>query len=227
MSPTGRLQLSDEAAVYVRSMIMAGEMRPGEHIRPESVAQALQISTTPAREALQALKVEGFLELVPRKGFIVSELNGEDIRDLFTVQALIAGELAARACSRATDTALNELVALHHEMLAASRRADTEALEEKNHYFHKQVNRMSGSRKIVWALSLMTRYVPRRFYSNIEGWPEATIHDHSDLVDALTARDSNAARQAMADHIAHSGELLAAHFDERQGDRATASRVAG
>lgn len=73
----------------------------------------------------------------------------------------------------------------------------------------------------------MTRYVPRRFYSNIEGWPEATIHDHSELVEALTARDTDAARNAMADHIAHSGELLAAHFDERQGHRAPPPRVAG
>ena len=210
-----RPQLSDEASAFVRGLIMSGTLRPGAAVRPETIGEALNISTTPAREALQALRVEGFLDLVPRRGFLVAPLTGQDIRDLFQVQALIGGELAARAASTATDTDVAELEALHHELIAAAARNNDELLEEKNHAFHREINLLADARKMIWALGLITRYVPRRFYSSIPGWPRATADDHAALLEGIRARDPEATRAAMHTHIVHSGELLAAHFDER------------
>lgn len=210
-----RPQLSDEASSYIRGLIMSGELRPGAAVRPETVGEALRISTTPAREALQALRVEGFLELIPRRGFQVAPLTGQDIRDLFQVQALIAGELAARAAANATDEDIAELEALHHELIAAASRNNHDGLEEKNHAFHREINLMAGSRKITWALELVTRYVPRRFYSAIEGWPSATLDDHTELLEGIRTKDAEATRAAMCKHITHAGELLADHFDRR------------
>lgn len=216
-----RRQLSDVAASYLRNLIMAGEVLPGTSVRAETVAEALGISTTPAREALQALRVEGFVRLLPRRGFIVADLTGQDIRDLFKVQALIAGELAARAAEQVTDTQLRELDALHHELIAAAMRDDHSVLEEKNHAFHRFLNTLVDAPKIAWVLGLVTRYVPRRFYASIDGWPAATVDDHTELLAGLHARDPRRARRAMEEHIGHAGELLATHFDERthQPDR--------
>ncbi len=194
---------------------MSGTLTPGESVRPESVGTELGISTTPAREALQLLRAEGFLDLTPGHGFTVAPLTGDDVRDLFAVQALLAGELAARAADNGTEAELRELEALHLELTAAARRGDTTGLEEKNHQFHRTVNRMARSRKVQWALSLVVRYVPREFYGSIPGWPEATTADHEALLDALRAADAAGARNAMRAHIAHAGELLAQHFDRR------------
>ncbi|MFT4165078.1 MAG: GntR family transcriptional regulator [Microlunatus sp.] len=213
----GRRQLSDVAAAYLRDMIMAGELRPGTSVRAETVAEALDISTTPAREALQALRVEGFVRLQPRRGFLVADLTGADISDLFTVQSLIAGELAARAAKAVTDSDLRELDALHLELVAAAARGDHAELEETNHAFHRRINLLVDAPKIIWVLGLLTRYVPRRFYATIEGWPAATVDDHAELLAGLHARDPQRTRRAMADHIMHAGTLLAAHFDERTG----------
>jgi DNA-binding GntR family transcriptional regulator len=210
-----RPQLSDDAAAYVRSMVMSGQWRPGDSVRPEAIGEVLGISATPAREALHALRVEGFLELLPRRGFQVAPLTGQDIRDLFEAHGLIAGELAARAAVRATQEELAELEALHHELLAAAKRKDLALLEQKNHDFHRQLNLIAEARKISWVLGLIGRYIPTMFYSSIEGWPEATAHDHSGVLESLRARDSAAARAAMHSHIVHSGELLAEQFDRR------------
>lgn len=194
---------------------MSGQMRPGESVRAEVLGEALSISTTPAREALQALRVEGFLELVPRRGFQVAPLTARDIEDLFTVQALITGELAARAAVNATEADLGELEALHHELLAAAGRRDFVVLEEKNHAFHREINLIAGSRKTLWVLSLMSRYVPRRLYPEIEGWPTATSQDHSTVLEFLRSRDADGARKAMHEHVVRAGVLLARQFDER------------
>ncbi|MFH5877266.1 FCD domain-containing protein [Arthrobacter sp. NA-172] len=108
-----------------------------------------------------------------------------------------------------------ELEALHHELSAAAARNNHELLEEKNHAFHREINLMANSRKTVWVLGLVTRYVPRQFYSSIPGWPQATMDDHAELLKGIQAHDPEATRAAMHQHIVHSGELLAAHFDER------------
>jgi len=210
-----RPQLSQEAAAYIRARVISGELKPGSPVLADVVAEELGISTTPAREGLQLLRVEGFLELIPRRGFVVAPLNGDDIRDLFRIQALIAGELAARAAEHATDQQIAELDALHHELIAAFSRKDSAVLEEKNHAFHRHINQVGGTRKVLWALSLMTRYVPREFYAQISGWPQATVDDHADLLDAIRSHDAEKARSLMDSHIVHSGELLAAHFDRQ------------
>ena len=216
--PPVRQQLSDKAAGHVRGLIMSGELKPGTVVRPETIGESLGISATPAREALQALRVEGFLHVVPRQGFVVAPLTGQDIRDLFQAQALIAGELAARAASEAHPADLAELAALHHELIAAAARGNTELLEAKNHEFHRLINLMAGTPKMVWVLGLLARYVPRRFYAEIPGWPEATVDDHGKLLDGIRAADPELARAAMQQHISHAGQLLATHFDQRIAD---------
>lgn len=210
-----RLNLGEVASTYLRQLIMSGELLPGDSVRPESIGESLGISTTPAREALHALRIEGFLELVPRRGFQVAPLTGEDIRDLFAVQALISGELARRAAKLAGDADIDELEALHLELIAAAKRQDLTELEAKNHEFHRHINRLAQSRKLLWALGMVTQYVPRRFYANIPGWPESTVDDHGVILEAIRSRDPDRIGLAVRAHLDHSGELLAAHFDAR------------
>ena len=211
-----RKQLSEEVADYVRQAIMAGEFRPGQSIRADALGDILAVSATPVREALHALKVEGFLDLIPRRGFAVAPLTGLDIRDIFRAHALLAGELAARAAENATAEQVAELQALHFELMAAANRDDADLLERKNHEFHREVYLIAGSPRLRRALGTFTRYVPRKFYATIQGWPSTTAHDHSAVIDAIAENDSNAARESMEQHISNSGELLAAHFESRQ-----------
>jgi DNA-binding GntR family transcriptional regulator len=210
-----RTSLSERAAAHIRASVISGALRPGEVVRPEVVGEALGISTTPAREALQALRVEGFIDTPGRRGFVVASITGDDIRDLFCAQALLAGELAARAAAAAGPADLAELTALHHELLAAAARSNTESLERKNHEFHRCINRLAHAPRIARVLGLLTRYVPRQFYASIPGWPEATAHDHQALLEGIRQGDPEVTRAAMQAHITHAGELLAEHFDAR------------
>jgi DNA-binding GntR family transcriptional regulator len=212
----GRKQLSEEVSDYLREAVMAGELKPGESIRADAIGELLGVSATPVREALHALKVEGFLVLEPRKGFAVAPLTGQDIRDVFCAHSLIAGELASRACSSATDEQVAELGALHAELMATALRGDTETLEALNHQFHRQIYIMANSERLRHALTTFVKYVPRMFYSKIPGWPVTTAEDHSAMIEAFRARDAKGAREAMEKHIVNSGELLALHFDQKQ-----------
>jgi hypothetical protein len=74
---------------------------------------------------------------------------------------------------------------------------------------------MVRSRKILWVLSLITRYVLRQFYSSIPGWPAATVTDHEARFEGMRSGDTAKTRASMTSHFIHSGELLAANFDKR------------
>ncbi|MCU1476778.1 MAG: putative GntR family transcriptional regulator [Subtercola sp.] len=210
-----RPQLGDEAASYVRDQITSGTLTPGAHVRPEVIAAELGISSTPAREALQALRAEGFLDLAPRRGFTVAQVTGDDIRDMFLVQSMVAGELAARTASHISPEQLARLEEIHANLTASARAGDLTALEEWNHQFHREINLAADAPKLAWVLKLSSRYAPRRFYASIEGWPETTVADHAGLLDAVRSHDSEAARSRMVEHVQHAGEQLARHMDER------------
>jgi DNA-binding GntR family transcriptional regulator len=205
-------QLSTEVANYVREQILSGQLRPGSFIRQEKIAEDLELSATPVREGLLALRGEGFVLLKPRRGFMVAPLSADDIRDLFSAQALIAGELAARAVPRLDDLRLDELEAIHQALIEAADSDDPERVEQLNHAFHRSINLAAGAPKLAWVLSLTARFAPHQFFATIEGWAAASAHDHQAVVAALRAGDAERARQAMRLHIEHAGELLAEHF---------------
>lgn len=210
-----RPQLGDEAVSYVRDLITSGTLAPGDRVRPEAVAAELDISSTPAREALQTLRAEGFLELTPRRGFTVTRVTGDDIRDMFLVQSMVAGELAARAAARRTPELVNRLDSIHAALTSAAQRHDLGELERWNHQFHREINLASGAPRLSWVIQLVSQYAPRRFYASIEGWPATTIADHDGVLEALRAGDAAGARTAMAEHVQHAGEQLARHIDAR------------
>ena len=208
-------QLGDEAASYIRNQITSGNWAPGTRVRPELIASQMGISTTPVREALHALRTEGFLILLPRRGFAVARITGDDIRDMFVAQAFIAGELASRAATRITSEGLKRLEDVHASLTESANRGDLEALGYWNQEFHKEVDVSSESPRLAWVLGLISRYSPQRFYADIEGWPQTTIDDHAGLVEAIRRHDARAAREEMADHIRRAGEQLAQHVDDR------------
>lgn len=211
--PPRRPQLNDEAAAYVRELIMTGQVQPGDFVRLDQIARDLGISTTPVREGLLALRGEGFIRLEPRRGFVVAPLSTKDIRDIFVAQATLAGELAARAATAMTRTDHRTLSGLQAALEAAAASGEIARLEALNHAFHRLINRAADAPKVAWLLSVGARYVPRRFYATITGWPDASARDHAAIIDALAARDADQARESMSSHVRHAGELLAQHLE--------------
>jgi DNA-binding GntR family transcriptional regulator len=211
-----RRQLSDEVASYVRELIMSGHLQPGDFIRQERIADELELSATPVREGLLSLKGEGFVQLKPRRGFVVAPLSAADIRDLFTAQALLAGELVARATTRMGAADLRGLNDVHEALRQAAQAGDGERVESLNHDFHRRINLAADAPRLAWMLSISTRFAPRRFFATIPGWPRASAQDHAAIIKAITERDAGAARAAMTRHVENAGELLAANFESAQ-----------
>lgn len=211
-----RQPLSEEVATHVRALIMSGALRTGEFVRLDRVAEQLAVSATPVREALHALRGEGFLTFEPRRGFVVAPLSPQDVEDLFLVQADIAGELAARAARAASPEWLAELRDLQAQLIAATGAGQADEVVEFNRLVHRHINLRAESPKLAFLLSVAVRYVPQQpFFTTIDGWLDASTHDHEEVVAALEAGDAEAARTSMRRHILHAGTLLAEHLRQR------------
>lgn len=210
-----RPQLSEEVALYIRDSIMSGRMASGEHVRIDHVAAELGVSGTPVREALLSLRAEGFVHLDRNRGFRVAPLSEQDVLDLFQVQAFVAGELAARAVSKKTPSLVEDLEKIQEAMKEAARIEDGDRVEELNFQFHRRINTTAASPKLNALIGILLHYVPRRFYAEIPGWPEASVNDHAAIVQALRSRRPQSARKAMTNHILHGGELLVANLRAR------------
>lgn len=210
-----RSQLSDEAAAYARELIMSGQVRPGEYVRVERISGDLDISITPAREGLMALRGEGFVELAPRKGFVVSPLRPADVRDIAFAQGALAGELAARAAQRRTPGLLTEAERIQESIEKDAQSARPDQIDELNYLFHREIYLAADAPKLTWMIDIATKYTPRRFHAVIRGWNRIAVEDHREILAALRDGDPEAARTAMNDHMVHSGELLVEHLTER------------
>jgi len=132
------------------------------------VAQELDISATPAREGLLALQSEGFLKVEPRRGFLVSPLSAQDIRDTFAAQALLAGELTARAALVATPEVVRALENLQTGLDAAAERRDYDRVDQLNFEFHRTIYRLARASNISWLLGATLRFVRRG--AAVPGW---------------------------------------------------------
>lgn len=209
-----RPQLSDEVAVYIRELIISGRVRPGEYLRLERLAVELGISVTPVREALQSLRSEGFVQLEPRRGFVVVPLSRQDVMDLFWVQATIGGELAARAAESIGTQELSRLDGIQQAMKRAERAGDLFRAERLNQEFHRTVSFAGGDGKLAWLLGTVTQYVPAGLYGELANWPVRAMADHAAILDALRAEHAQAASAAMHSHIVHIGEMLIGHLEK-------------
>jgi DNA-binding GntR family transcriptional regulator len=203
-----RRQLSQDVASYVRELIISGRVREGEFLRIDSIAKAMDISSTPVREGLLLLQLEGFVRLSPRRGFQVVGFSRQDVRDIFWAQAVLAGELAARAAEVIDDNELLAMEQLLREHAKAIKAGDEPRYTRLGHQFHRAVNLAARSPRLAILLGGMTKQLPNRFYGMMESQVEGTLDYHPRILAALKAHKPDAARALMSEHLVKGGEFL-------------------
>jgi DNA-binding GntR family transcriptional regulator len=135
------------------------------------------------------------------------------VRDLFTAQALLAGELVHRAARLMDSPGLGELTQVHEALRQAAADGNGDLVESLNHDFHRRINLAADAPRLAWMLSISTKFAPRRFFATIPGWSKASAQDHAAIISAMSAGDADAARAAMMQHMENAGALLAANFE--------------
>ncbi len=194
----------------LRSLLVEGKIAPGSKLNERELAERLNVSRTPIREAIRRLAADGLVELIANRGAIAVELSLEDVIHTFDVIADLegfSGELAANNISAAT---LSELEALQYEMLASYARRDLSSYYKLNLRIHHLINQAANNPVLSRLFSQVNaRIEALRFRSNQDGvkWEKA-VEEHQEMLEALKARDSKRMRKIMMQHVMNKRDVV-------------------
>lgn len=214
-----RRPLHDEVVARLRDAIIEHRLAPNERLNERVLCVRYGVSRTPLREALKVLAQEGLVTLLPNRGAVVTPLTVTELVQTIEVMRpleALAGELVA---ARISEAGLAEIRALHHEMCAFHARGDLPNYFRANQAIHQHLVEGCGNRILTATYEgLNTRIRRFRYRANFsrERWDQA-IAEHSEMLEALTARDGLRLGQLMSQHLVNKAEAVKADL-YRDGD---------
>ena len=202
-----------DVAEYVRDLIITRQLNAGDPVRTEQIAQALEISATPVREALRSLQAQGFLTYEHNRGFVVDRLSAEDIRDVYISIGLLVGEIAARAAKTADESDLLPIKKIQERLRVAEISADHEGVTELVADFYRHLHALGRSPKIVNLVLTLDMYTTRELYATFPGWLTGVVRFQDLLLATLEARQPEAARAAVRGYMEQTAQVYSERFE--------------
>jgi DNA-binding GntR family transcriptional regulator len=202
-APVQTQYLSESVVAEMRRAIVNGTIPPGERLIETDLAQQFEVSRAIVREALGQLKVEGLIEVRPRRGAVVTRMSNEAAREVCTVRALLEGWAARTACHMLSEEQLESMRAIANRMGASVRRGDAYRVTELDIELHTLICRCQDN-EYLWerwqSLNALhgALLASRLAYYNYE--PLGVIERHRLLVDTLAERDPDRAEEAVRIH---------------------------
>jgi len=141
--------LSEQAYLGLRDAIVRGELAPGFRLLVLDIANALNISQAPVREAMERLKQEGLLVGKANKGSVVAEIKQEEIEEIYALRELIEWDAVRRSYRRLEERDFERLRGIYDEMVAAAKNDDAFGFVDRDMAFHGFFFEKSGNRTIL------------------------------------------------------------------------------
>jgi DNA-binding GntR family transcriptional regulator len=199
----------DRVYDQLKRSIVEGEYRSGEALTEGTLARTQHASRTPVREALSRLNQEGLVDRLPGRGWFVSTVTVQLIRDTFEVRRWLEGATAAGAAERASAPDLQGLRALGEFRYAD---ASYRSAEQVNREFHLAIARACGNQVgielVQQCLTQFDRFLSLGADFQPSPYAENARVEHLKIVAAIESRDPAAARAAMEHHLDACGELM-------------------
>jgi DNA-binding GntR family transcriptional regulator len=197
--------LSEDVAERLREQIFSHELAPGSWLDEQSLALAFGISRTPMREAIKVLATEGLVTTKMNKGAYVTQVDRQDLEQIFTVLSLLEGQAAKETAIKASEEQLTHLDNLHHRLEKAAADRDLEQFFEINVKFHEMIQEIAGNQWMNGVIDDLRKVLKlqRRDSLGRSGRLLSSLVEHRNILQAILKRDPLAAEEAMRKHLAH------------------------
>ncbi|WP_322786197.1 GntR family transcriptional regulator [Effusibacillus pohliae] len=199
--------IRDKVYQYIKQAILNGELKAGERIVERELADKLNISRTPIREALFRLESQGFVKTLPRKGVVVSQLSPDEVVELFTIMSALGGlavKLAAQKIDPEHRFQLDLMIAEIDNVLAGQ-----ETGKDLNQ-FHLEIAdtiyKSAKSPKLYEMVSSLYEYIRAFAHLSHEqpGRRQQALREHRDIALAVRNGEAELAENLMKIHIENS-----------------------
>jgi DNA-binding GntR family transcriptional regulator len=200
----------EQIADLLRRAVRERILLPGQVINQDELAKRFGISRIPLREALRTLAGEGLVVMRPGIGAVVTELNADDVNELYGLRLQLEPPLAEWIVARRRVQDLQELEGILARMSAlappdasALKPADLDGWTNQHYLFHRRLIELSGRRYSVrlatQVLNLVEPY--SRLYMHLVGPQQHSVAEHEEIIAALQAGDAAALAARMANGL--------------------------
>lgn len=201
--------LRDQIYTRLREAIMAGRFLPGQHLGIIALAEALNVSAMPVREALRQLVAEGALDMLPNRMVKVPVMTHERFRQILGIRLLLEGHATELATPHFTDAQCDRLQELSDGMAAALAENDAETYFALNQDFHFTIYKASNSDVLMQHIRMLwLKMGPFIRLSYNQSGVKATEVNHGEAIAALRAHDPVAAANAIRMDLMEAAEVI-------------------
>lgn len=214
---SGSLQLGARAYRALWDGIISGRIEFGAQLRPDVVAEQLEISTTPVREALHRMEGDGLVVKVPYRGWFVRDFTEQEVRDLYEMRAALECFSVRLACERITDEELEGLRRQQAAGEAALREGDMEDYRVYNRDLHAAIMHAARNSYLssqMGQLSLQGQVLMAKTI-RLVGRPSRAIEEHQEIIELIAGRKAREAQDLMESHILSALDDIVRHSIRR------------
>jgi DNA-binding GntR family transcriptional regulator len=208
-APFIRSNLREQIKDVILQGMDAGEYAPGERLVETRIAQQLGVSQAPVREALRDLEQLGCVVHEPFRGCSVRAFSAQELLEAFPVRAALEALAARLAAERISEDELLDLAELLERMRGAARRGDAHDQSQANASFHATIVRAARNPTLERQWSFLEPFSRTYLTVSQPGLDLPALSErHVPILEALRARDGEAAAAAMHHHLMDAAELL-------------------
>ncbi len=210
-----RRSLGQNVYESLKRAIVRGDLISESRLVETRVADALGISRTPVREAIQKLERESLLRKSPAGGFFVAGLTRADIEETFGIRSVLESYAARLAALKYREEDLAPLDQKISEYQKHLDRGETTALLRINTEFHDLLYALSQSPRLVKMINDLKDqiYRFRQVILNVEKMARASNHDHRLMLKYIRKKDSDRVESLVKEHILRGQEVVLREFD--------------
>ena len=201
MAPSRHRTLREVVADEMRAMIMRGELRPGERILEDRIADQLGVSRNPVREAIRVLEASGLVQVRPRRGAYVTDFDLHDLRKLLELRSVLEAYAAELAARERGDADLAELTRCVTEGRDAAARQDHVVAADCHRDFHIAIERASGNRHLSSVVAPLRDQTELVFAVLLDERGPMGWDDHEAIRQAIVDRDPEQAMTRTRQHM--------------------------
>jgi DNA-binding GntR family transcriptional regulator len=203
------------SSVYerLRDDIIHGRVKANERLKVAELASRMGTSTNPIREALQQLRGEGFVMMMPNRGARVRPIDETFVRDIFEIEVLIEPALTKWFVGLATKADLDTLENLQAQMEDLNF-ADAQAHSKLDMAFHQVMYDRHYNRHAVdlwWRHREILSAISRNFEISLSR-QKSVLNEHRELLYCISCQDSDGAARVIAQHVEGSGRHIIEHI---------------
>ena len=185
----------------LREMIRVGELEPGARLSPVAIAEQLEMSPTPVREALRLLQSDGLILYKAHQGIEVAGLPADDVAEIYTLRRLLEPVAAELAVPIMTGPVLRKLERLHDRLRDAVATGQGRKIAEANADWHWYIYDRSETRYLTEFIRRLWARFPWRTMWVIPQRAERTLEEHEAMMVAIRAGDGAETARLLRAHI--------------------------